>query len=130
MGTQKNHLNEMVLLSTQNIYYVKKETPHIKHTLYMEGLSPIYRKQFSLSADSWIVSSWVCASYHCHWKKLIQQFKPTFLSILTLRHWVMTSCMRTVWNCSNLSETLPKTFNHPCMAKKLLGYHRACYVSL
>ena len=32
----------------------------------------------SLSADSWIMSSWGCSCYHCHWTKLIHQFKPTF----------------------------------------------------
>ena len=40
----------------------------------------------SLSADSWIMSSWGCPGYHCHRTKLIQQFKATFLSILTSRH--------------------------------------------
>ena len=40
----------------------------------------------SLSADSCIMSSWGCSGYHCHRTKLIQQFKPTFLSILTSLH--------------------------------------------
>ena len=40
----------------------------------------------SLSADSWIMSSCGCPGYHCHRTKLIQQFKPTFLFILTSRH--------------------------------------------
>ena len=84
----------------------------------------------SLRADSWIMSSWGCPSYHCHRTKLIHQFKPTFLSILASRHKAMTSWMRTVRHCSNLSETFPKTFNHPCMASKLLGYHRWRHVSL
>ena len=30
----------------------------------------------------------------------------------------------------NLSETLSKTFNHPCMASKLLSYHRWRHISL
>ena len=40
----------------------------------------------SLSADSWIMNSWGCPGYHCHWTKLICQFKSTFLSILMSRH--------------------------------------------
>ena len=50
----------------------------------MGGLSPISRKRCVtfLSADSWIMSSWGCPSYHCHRTKLIYQFKPMFLSIL------------------------------------------------
>ena len=39
----------------------------------------------SLRADSWIMSSWGCPSYHCHRTKLIHQFKPTFI-------WILTSC--------------------------------------
>ena len=70
----------------------------------------------SLSADSRIMSSWGCPSYHCHRAKLIQQFKPTFWSILTSRHLTMTSWMRTVWHCSKLSETFPETFDCLCMA--------------
>ena len=84
----------------------------------------------SLIADSWFMSSWGFPNYHCHRTKLIDQFKPTFLSILTSRNKAMTSWVRTVWHCSNLSETFPKTFNHPCMASKLLGYHRWRHVSL
>ena len=40
----------------------------------------------SLSADSWIMSSCGCSGFHCHRVTFIQQFKPTFLSILTSRH--------------------------------------------
>ena len=52
--------------------------PHIKHIVY-EG-SFINLSQTicrSLSADSWIMSSCSCPSYHCHWAKWIHQFKPT-----------------------------------------------------
>ena len=84
----------------------------------------------SLSADSRIMSSWGCPSYHCHRTKLIHQFKPTFLSILTSRHLTMTSRMRTVWHCSKLSETFSETFDRLCMASSLLGYHRWRHVSL
>ena len=40
----------------------------------------------SLSADSWNMSSCDCPGYHCHRATFIQEFKTTFLLILTSRH--------------------------------------------
>ena len=40
----------------------------------------------SLSADSWVIGPTGCPSYHCHRTKLIEQYTPTVLSILTSGH--------------------------------------------
>ena len=72
----------------------KRNAAYKTYIVYGGGGSFINLKQMichSFSADSWIMSSRGCASYHCHRKKLIRQFKPTFLSILTSRHYAMTS---------------------------------------
>ena len=48
----------------------------------------------SLRADSWIMSSWRCRSYHCHRTKLIHQFKPMFfidLNVASLGDGVMNA---------------------------------------
>ena len=81
------------------------------------GLSPIISQMIchSLSADSWIMSSWGCPSCHCHQMKLIEQLRTTVLSILTSCHYTVTSWRCMVWQCPNMPETFPKTFNHPCL---------------
>ena len=40
----------------------------------------------NLSADSRIMSSWVCPSRHCYWTKLIEHMIHTVVSISTSRH--------------------------------------------
>ena len=61
---------------------------------------------------------------------MIEQLRPKVLSILMLCHYMVTSQMGTVQDCPNLSEMFPKTFNHHCMASKLMSYHRWYHVSL
>ena len=76
----------LTFISMINILGQKRNAAYKTYIVY-GGLSPISRKRFvSLGADSWIMSSWGCPSYHRHRTKLIQQFKPTFLSILTSHH--------------------------------------------
>ena len=84
-------LQAYIFLSLHQLtYYIlgqKRNAAYKTYILY--GVYFINLSQtifYSLSADSWIMSSWGCPGYHCHRTKLIQQFKPTFLSILTSRH--------------------------------------------
>ena len=45
--------------------------------------------------------SWGCPSCHCHGKKLIEQLRPTVLSILTLPHYTVMSLYGDVMNMND-----------------------------
>ena len=66
----------------------KKETPHVYGGSFTNISQTICH---SLSADSWVIGPWGCPSFHFHRTKLIEQLRPTVLSILTSRHYTMTS---------------------------------------
>ena len=74
------YLQSHILGQKRNAAY----EPYIIYGGSFTNLSQTFSHSFS--ADSWIMSSWGCASYHCHRTKWIHQFKPTFLSILMSRH--------------------------------------------
>ena len=115
-------------VSGGQIYYAKIRNAEYKtYTVYGGSFTNLIRLIcHSFSADSWVIGPWGCPSYHCHPTKLIEQFTPTVLSILTSRHYKITSYTHTVLHCSNLSEM----FDRPCMVSKELGYHRWHLVSL
>ena len=75
----------------------------------------------SLSADSWILSLWDCPSCHCHRTKMIGQLRPTVLSILTPRHYTVTTVER------------PRSDIVPIRQKRFLrlsfvhAWHRNCW---
>ena len=78
----------------ENILGQKRNAAYKPYILYGGGGSFTNLSQticHSLSADSCVIGPSCCPRYHCHRTKLIEQSTPTVLSILTSRHYTMTS---------------------------------------
>ena len=74
-------LNRSQSTTAYNKTYILGQKRNAAYKTYIYGgISLISQKR---CVDFWIMSSWDCPSYHCHRTKLIHQFKPTSLSILT-----------------------------------------------
>ena len=87
INTGSNMFHCTIVLNQHYILGQKRNAAYITYIVYGGSFTNLSQKIcHSLSANSWIMSSWGCASYHCQRTTLIQQFKPTFLSILTSRH--------------------------------------------